>query len=121
MPKVLHFEDNPAFAAYFDDALRLASFSVVHCAVPPNDVVGLVTQEKPDILITDVVMPRVDGFTLTTLLKSDERTRHIPVVILTSLSSAEHRARGKIAGANSYVVKSELDITDFINELFTLL
>jgi two-component system chemotaxis sensor kinase CheA len=93
----------------------------VHCAVPPSDVIGLVTQEKPDILITDVVMPRVDGFTLTALVKNDARTRHIPVVILTSLSSAEHRARGKIARADSYVVKSELNINVFIKELFTLL
>ncbi len=59
----------------------------------------------PDLIITDIMMPETDGKELTRRIKNDERTSHIPVVILTALASKEHEKEGFLAGANAYVSK----------------
>lgn len=63
-------------------------------------------QEPFDLLISDVEMPRMDGFTLTDRVRSDPNLARLPVVLVTALESAEDRARGLEAGANAYLVKS---------------
>jgi two-component system chemotaxis sensor kinase CheA len=63
-------------------------------------------QEPFDLLISDVEMPRMDGFTLTDRVRSDPNLARLPVVLVTALKSAEDRARGLEAGANAYLVKS---------------
>ena len=59
----------------------------------------------PNLVISDVVMPEMDGIALCNLLKSDERTNHIPVVLLTAKAEIEHRINGLRAGADAYVPK----------------
>jgi two-component system chemotaxis sensor kinase CheA len=62
-----------------------------------------------DLLVSDVEMPRMDGFTLTSRIRADRELLELPVVLVTALSSAEDRARGLEAGANAYLVKSGFD------------
>jgi PleD family two-component response regulator len=59
----------------------------------------------PDIVLLDVVMPGMDGFTVCRTLKDDERTRFIPIVIMTSLDDADDRVRGIEAGADDFLTK----------------
>ncbi|MBV9281370.1 MAG: hybrid sensor histidine kinase/response regulator [Chloroflexi bacterium] len=59
-----------------------------------------------DLVVSDVEMPRLDGFALTAEIRRDERLRHLPVVLVTSLEAREHRERGVAAGADAYIEKS---------------
>lgn len=63
-------------------------------------------QGQFDLLVSDVEMPRMDGFTLTSRIRGDRDLASLPVVLVTALGSAEDRARGLDAGANAYLVKS---------------
>jgi putative two-component system response regulator len=62
-------------------------------------------QAQPDLVLLDANMPHMDGFEATRMLKANDRTRHIPVIILTGLKSREDRIRGIAAGANDFLTK----------------
>lgn len=73
-----------------------------------------------DLVLTDVEMPHMDGFTLTETLRQERRYRHTPIIILSSRSSEEDKRRGMEAGANGYLVKGVFDpqqLTDAIQNL----
>lgn len=75
-----------------------------------------------DLVMTDVDMPRMDGFVLTAQVRADTHLRDLPVVIVTSRDSAEHRRRGLEAGADAYVTKREFDrdqILTLVRELIS--
>jgi two-component system chemotaxis sensor kinase CheA len=70
---------------------------------------SLATEGTPDLLISDVMMPRLDGFSLTERLRADQRYRELPVILVTSLDSPSDKARGIAVGADAYIVKSDFD------------
>ena len=60
---------------------------------------------RPDLVLLDVMLPEVDGFEVCRQIKSNEETRHIPVIMVTAKTSPEDMARGEEAGANAYLTK----------------
>lgn len=73
-----------------------------------------------DAIVTDIEMPRLDGFTLTERLRMDERYRHTPIIIVTSREREEDRARGILVGANAYIVKGSFDQTSLMETIDSL-
>src|SRR5262249_45565773 len=73
------------------------------------EALQLLREQRLDRGVPDGEMPRLDGLGLTAELRRDEKLRHIPVVLITSLGSPEHRERGAAAGADAYIVKSAFD------------
>ncbi|HEV3399281.1 MAG TPA: response regulator, partial [Actinomycetes bacterium] len=69
----------------------------------------LLGREPCDLVVTDVEMPKLDGFALTTRVRADERLRDLPVVLVTSLDSEDDRRRGVEVGADAYIVKGAFD------------
>jgi two-component system chemotaxis sensor kinase CheA len=63
----------------------------------------------PDLIVSDVNMPRLDGFELTSRIKQDKRYADIPLILVTSLDSPADKARGIEVGADAYIVKSNFD------------
>jgi chemotaxis protein histidine kinase CheA len=74
-----------------------------------------------DLVITDVEMPRLDGFSLTRRLRDDERYRNVPIIIVTSLEKDEDKKRGITVGANAYIVKGAFDQSNLIETVQTLI
>ncbi|MGH7457757.1 MAG: response regulator [Longimicrobiaceae bacterium] len=62
-------------------------------------------QELPDLVVMDLAIPSVDGWTLTTLLKGDQRTRHVPIVVVSAHVEKEDRARAERAGCDAFLGK----------------
>ncbi len=100
---LLVVEDNAELRSFIAGAL-LPYFHVLEA---PNGLEGfeLATTQIPDIIISDVMMPEMDGYTLCRQLKTDERTNHIPVVLLTARSSVTDHKDGLQTGADVYLTK----------------
>ncbi|MDP9416254.1 MAG: response regulator, partial [Actinomycetota bacterium] len=88
--------------------LQRAGYSVVTAGDGQAGLEAARNQEI-DLVLTDVEMPKMDGLRLTAALRADERTRGVPIVMLTSRASEEDRRRGLDAGADSYIVKNQFD------------
>lgn len=69
------------------------------------EALNIIEKELPDLIISDVMMPEIDGIEFCRRIKDDDRTCHIPIIILTARSSVDHRIEGLESGANSYIPK----------------
>ncbi|MCC7541093.1 MAG: hybrid sensor histidine kinase/response regulator, partial [Deltaproteobacteria bacterium] len=119
-PRILLVDDSFTTRALERSVFELAGFDVVAVADGQEAIEALAGSERFDAVVSDVAMPRVTGFDLCTSVRADERTRTLPVVLVTSLGSDADRRRGMDAGADAYVVKSEFDhekLVAKVNEL----
>ncbi|MDR1381341.1 MAG: response regulator [Tannerella sp.] len=100
---VLIVEDNGELRHVLQDIFR-PMYNVMS-ACDGREGLRLARQEKPDLVVSDIVMPNMSGTELCTAIKNDFETCHIPVVLLTALSSAEHNIAGFQHGADDYISK----------------
>jgi signal transduction histidine kinase/DNA-binding response OmpR family regulator len=101
--RVLVVDDNADMRSYVADLLR-DDYSVV-MANDGVQALELAREEPPDLVLTDVMMPRLDGFGLLAGLRSDARTMHVPIVMLSARSGEDAAIEGLEAGADDYLVK----------------
>lgn len=103
---ILLAEDAMTTAMLEKNILESVGYSVV-IARDGKEALDRSTQEKFDLVITDILMPRMDGFELTTRLKKDPIYKDIPVIIVTTRETDADKRRGLEAGADAYLLKSE--------------
>ncbi len=101
--KLLIVEDNPDLSAYLKESLA-TTYQVLE-ASNGAEALQIALAQVPDLLISDVMMPLMDGFTLCHTLKTDERTSHIPVILLTARAGVNNKLEGLQTGADDYLVK----------------
>lgn len=103
LPLALIIEDNEDVAHYLKTCLK-GKYQTIHAI---NGILGIEMAYKkiPDIIISDVMMPGKDGFEVCSILKSDKRTDHIPIVLLTAKVTTEDRLAGLSHGADAYLAK----------------
>jgi two-component system chemotaxis sensor kinase CheA len=89
----------------------------VRVAVDGLQALEMLRVEKADLIITDIQMPRLDGFGLVEALKADPRLNQIPVIIVSSLERPEDQERGLLLGADAYVVKRKFDQTELLDAI----
>jgi two-component system cell cycle response regulator len=92
--------------------LQAEYFDVVTAASGP-EALERVAEAPPDLILLDVMMPGMDGFEVSRRLKSDPKTTHIPIVMITALSDSENRVRGLEAGADDFLTKPVNDLALF--------
>ncbi|HET9770201.1 MAG TPA: response regulator, partial [Acidimicrobiia bacterium] len=93
----------------------------VRTASDGRDALDRLAEEVPDVVLTDIEMPRLDGFALTEAIRASPELANVPVVILTSRASDEDRNRGLEAGADAYIIKSAFDETALLGVVERLL
>jgi two-component system chemotaxis sensor kinase CheA len=93
----------------------------VRVAVDGLEALQLLRAEKADLIITDIQMPRMDGFGLLSALKADKQLDRIPVIIVSSVEQAEDQQRGLILGADAYVVKRKFDQKELLDAIEQIL
>lgn len=119
MKKILLIEDSLTQQKSFQIAFEKNGYEVI---VAKDGIDGIHKAYKffPDLIVSDIVMPKINGYQICRLLKNDENTKNIPIILLTVLKQKIDRFWGLRAGADSFVVKSN-DMSDLIKETARLL
>lgn len=118
--KVLVVDDSLTTRSLAANALRAEGFEVI----TQNDGLiawELLQEEQIDCVVTDIKMPIMDGFTLTEKIKSTDKLKYIPVIIVTSCESDDEKRRGVTVGADAYLVKSKFNTRSLIDIIKSVL
>jgi DNA-binding response OmpR family regulator/nitrogen-specific signal transduction histidine kinase len=118
LPQLLIIEDNPDVVVYLKSCLE----SAYQIVVAYNGKIGIekAFEYIPDFIISDVMMPEKDGYEVCDALKNDERTSHIPIILLTAKADAASRIAGLRRGADAYLAKP-FDVEELLVQIKVLL
>jgi len=117
---VLVVEDSITSRMLLKNILETSGYLVV-TAVDGIDAMTLLKTEKFDVVVSDVDMPRMNGFNLTEKIRGDKKLAELPVVLVTALESREDKERGIDVGANAYIVKSSFDQSNLLEVIRRLI
>ena len=114
--KILLVEDDTALASVYKSRLELEGFEVSHVA---NGELALssAVEFKPDLIVLDAMMPKINGFDVLDILRNTPETTNVRVVMLTALSQPTDKERAKELGADDYLVKSQVVISDVVERI----
>ncbi len=104
MAKILVIDDDTAINELIKINLELASYTVLS-AYDGNKGYALAKQELPDLIVLDVMMPEVDGYTVAKRIRENELTKDIPIIMLTALNMLQNKVQGFNIGVDDYLVK----------------
>ena len=120
MTKIMIVEDDLALREIYSIRLTAEGYTIV-VAGDGEEALAVAAQEKPDLILSDVMMPKISGFDMLDILRSTPELKDTKVVMMTALSSPEQRARGEALGADRYLVKSQVGIEDVVNVIHEVL
>ncbi len=111
--KIMLVEDDKSLREIYSIRLVAEGYDIVS-AGDGEEALAYAVQEKPELIIADVMMPKISGFDMLDILRSQPETNKIKVIMMTALSSDDQRQRGESLGAERYLVKSQVGIEDVI-------
>jgi two-component system chemotaxis sensor kinase CheA len=117
---LLVVEDSITARTLLKNILESAGYDVKTAVDGIDAFTALKTQEF-DLVVSDVAMPRMDGFDLTARIRADKKLAELPVVLVTALESRENKERGIEVGANAYIVKSSFDQSNLLEVIQRLI
>jgi two-component system chemotaxis sensor kinase CheA len=118
--RVLVVDDSVMTRTLERTILESAGYTVL-VAPDGEHALELLNETTVDAIVSDIEMPGMSGLELTAAIRQDERWRHLPIVLVTSLDSPEHVERGAAAGADAYIVKGQFDQNDLLQTVGRLL
>lgn len=113
MTKILLVEDDKSLREIYGVRLLAEGYEIVS-AGDGEEALAIAIKERPNLIISDVMMPKISGFDMLDILRSTTETKDIKVIMMTALSSEDQRARGESLGADRYLVKSQVGIEDVV-------
>ena len=120
MAKILLVEDDKSLREIYGVRLMAEGYEIVS-AGDGEEALAVAIKERPDLIISDVMMPKISGFDMLDILRSTTETKGIKVIMMTALSSEDQRARGESLGADKYLVKSQVGIEDVVRTVHEVL
>jgi CheY-like chemotaxis protein len=109
--KIMLVEDDNNLRAIYSDRLTAEGYDVVS-ARDGEEALAMAVKEKPNLIISDVMMPKISGFDMLDILRTTPETKDVKVIMMTALSQAEDKARADKLGADKYLVKSQVTLED---------
>jgi two-component system, OmpR family, response regulator MtrA len=116
MKKILFIEDDLALQHAVSQVLGQGGYEIVS-ATDGERGLGAVKEEKPDLILLDLILPKKDGFAVLAELKGNPDTKGIPVIVLTNLEASADVERVLEAGATTYLVKTNYRLEEIVQKI----
>lgn len=120
MTKILLVEDDKGLREIYGVRLLAEGYDIIS-AGDGEEALAMAIKDRPALIISDVMMPKISGFDMLDILRSTTETRAIKVIMMTALSSEDQRTRGEQLGADRYLVKSQVGIEDVVRTVHEVL
>lgn len=113
MAKIMLVEDDNNLREIYEARLAAEGYEIVS-AQDGEEALALAVKERPDLIIADIMMPKVSGFDMLDILRSTPETKDTRIIMMTALSQAEDKTRAEKLGADRYLVKSQVTLEDVV-------
>lgn len=120
MPKILLVEDDINLRDIYSARFQAEQFQVV-TASDGEEALATAVREKPDLILLDVMMPKISGFDVLDILRSTPETKTTRVVMMTALDQQADKDRSQKLGADEYLIKSQVTLEDVVKTVKSLL
>ena len=114
--KVLLVEDDESLASVYIERFEAEGFDVRHVANGEEALTNAI-EYKPDLILLDVMMPKISGFDVLDILRNTPETANVRIIMLTALSQEKDKERAKEMGVDDYLVKSQVVIADVVDRV----
>jgi len=114
--KILIIEDETALLYALQSQLAVSGYQPL-AADDGEKALKILEKEKPNAIILDIILPKMDGWAFLKKIKSGEKTKNIPVIIVSNLSDEASQARGIELGAKDYLVKTNYTISELVDKI----
>lgn len=114
--RVLIVDDDDQISKMYTTHLEIKGF-ITKRVNNGEDALAATTEFKPDLILLDVMMPKISGFDVLDILKNTKKTASIPVIMLTALSGKEDQERAQKLGADEYLEKSTTDLPTILEKI----
>ena len=116
MKKILFIEDESALQKTFGEVLKQEGYEMIS-ALDGETGLRLAKSEKPDLILLDLILPKMPGFDVLKKLKEDNETKDIPVIVLTNLEDIKDVDRAIELGATTYLVKAKYSLEEIVEKI----
>lgn len=120
MAKILLVEDDNNLREIYEARLQAEGYTIVS-AQDGEEALVVAKAEKPDLIISDVMMPKISGFEMLDILRNTDGLQHVKVIMLTALGQSDDQQRATKLGADRYLVKSQVTLEDIVKTAHDLL
>jgi CheY-like chemotaxis protein len=120
MTKIMLVEDDKSLREIYGVRLLAEGYEITS-AGDGEEALAMAVKERPDLIVSDVMMPKISGFDMLDILRTTPETKDIKIIMMTALSSEDQRTRGETLGANRYLVKSQVGIEDVVRTVHEVL
>jgi len=118
--KILLVEDDPFLLSMYSTKFELENFKVISAS---DGEMGLkkAKEESPDLILLDILMPKMNGFEVLEHLKDDSSTKNIPIILLTNLNQKNEIEKGLSLGADDYLIKAHFMPSEVVGKIKKIL
>lgn len=116
MKKILFIEDESAIQKTFGEILQQEGYEMIS-ALDGEIGLRLAKMKKPDLILLDLILPKMNGFEVLKKLKEEEGTKNIPVIVLTNLEGMEDIDKALELGAKTYLVKAQYSLDEILEKV----
>lgn len=120
MKTIMIVEDDPTLRDIYTTRFGAEGYKVV--SAPDGEAaLTMAVKEKPDLILLDIMMPKISGFDVLDILRATPETKDTKIVVMSALSQTADIEKGKSLGANAYLVKSQVTLSEVVEKVKAIL